>query len=149
MPGEVVGERVGVHELAALEPVAVAVEVFGAALGDDLDLRAVVAAELRGLPVGRDLEFRDRIHADAIGELLVDADVRDVLAVEREVVLRGAAAIDAHVTGTGVGGNAGNGLQQAGVVAAVDRDIDHLRAGDHARALRCLAFRAARRWLRR
>ena len=111
-------------------------KVLGAALGDHLNLRSVVAAEFGGLPVGRDLEFGDGVHADAISELLIDADIGHVLTVEREVVLRCAAAIDADVARARVGGDAGNGLQQAGVVAAVDRDVHHLFAGDDAGAFR-------------
>src|ERR1700681_2380772 len=53
---EVIDERVGVHELTALEPIAVAVKIFGAALGDHLHLRAIVTAEFGGLSVGGDLE---------------------------------------------------------------------------------------------
>ena len=124
-------------------------KIPGAALGDHLNLRAVVAAEFGGLRVGGDLELGDRVHADAISELLVDADIGDVLAVQREVVLRRAAAVGADVARSGVRGDAGNGLQQAGVVAAVNRDVHHLLARDHAGAFGAQRLKLYGGWLRR
>ena len=58
----VVAPEVGIEAFVLVEPIAGAVEIAGAAFGDDLNLRAGGAAELGRLGVGDYLEFADLVH---------------------------------------------------------------------------------------
>ena len=115
-----------------LEPVTAAMEVLRSGSRGDLNLRTRCAPEFRALAVRRYLELGDRIHADAISELLVHAGVGNGLSIDGEIVLIGSLSVERCRTGSCIGRCAGHGLQEAREIPAIERDIDDLPAGDDA-----------------
>src|SRR5262249_27114698 len=104
--------------------------ILAAASGHYLNLPAGVASELGAHAVGSDLQFRHRIHADAIREHLVHADISHVLAIYGEIVLIPTLAIDGGGTGVsrGVRRTSGHGPQQGREISISRREVHHLPA---------------------
>src|SRR5262245_61668628 len=100
---------------------------FGcSALAGHLHLGAGVTPELCALTCCRDFEFCNRIHADAIRELLVHTGVRYRLTVHCEIVLIRTLTVEGRRAGHSVCRRAGYGLEQAREIAAIEGDIQNL-----------------------
>jgi hypothetical protein len=147
-----VEERPRVEFVVAHELVRAAMELPRATFGDDVDERAGATAELRAVTRRQHLDFGNRVEAwlgDGIG---VRAVVHVVGAVDHEVRGRGSDAVD-RLSRRGQSqrervGRLDHGareeLEELGVVAAVQRDVVHLFAGDHAADVARLGLDVAR-----
>ena len=118
-------------------------ELVGAAARDDVDLRAARAAELGPVAVAQDLELLDRVERRVHEDRAVRPDVVVVGAVHRPQVRRDIAAahrqvgsaeqpLVLHVEGVGRA-HAGHERRELEEVAAVERQLARLSAGDDAR----------------
>src|SRR5438034_3376514 len=102
-----------------LEPVAAAMEVGCSGFAGHLHLCAGVSSKFGALAGGGHLEFCDRIHADAISELLVHARVGHGLTIDRKVVLIRALPIERGAARDSIRGSARNRLQQSRKIPSV------------------------------
>ena len=143
----------GVEEGVAEELVGGAVELVGAAGGDDGDLRALALAVGGGVGVGDDVELADGVDAEELAGGAAGGDVDErgagVLDAveEEEIVLRAAAGDGEHVADGGVRGadcrrSAGGVVDGAGVerdelvvAAAVEGKLFDLARVDEAGGL--------------
>src|SRR5262245_37192627 len=114
----------------AFEEITAAMKILSSTLSCHLDLCAGITSELGALTRGGYLELRDGIHADAIRKLLVHAGVGYGLAVDREVILIRPLAVERGRTGDGICGSTGYGFEKSGEIAAVERDVHDLPAGN-------------------
>ena len=124
-----------------------------AALGHDVDERAGAAAELGAVARGQDLDLGDRVEARVRDGVAVRAVVHVVGAVHHEVRRRRPHAVD-RLTGRAQADRErigrrdhgpGQQLHQLRVVAAVQRNVVHLLAGDDAAHVSRLRLDLARR----
>src|SRR6185369_6817520 len=142
----VIDKSVGVEAVVAVIPIAAAVELVAAALGDECNLATDAAAVFRLVAAGEDFEFSDGVDADADVHTAVVAGIDIADAVDGKLILRGAGAVDGEDVGAGAG--AGDGVAAAGrevhtghelrhveSIAAVDLDVLDLVAGDGGGAL--------------
>src|SRR5579883_2015528 len=116
----------------ALEPVAAAMEFRRSAFACDLYLRSRVASEFCALTGCGDFKFGNRIHADAIRKLLVDARVGHGLAIDCEVVLICALAVKRGRARNRVCRRARYSLKKPREITSVEGDVQYLPSGDDA-----------------
>src|SRR6516162_5716783 len=119
---KIINKSIRVHPLAALEPIAVSMEILRSALGDNLNLSATRSAEFGALRIGSDVELGNGIDVDAVRELLVYADIGYILAVHSIVVGHSGQAVKTHVRGAAciIRRDARDGSQQARVIAPLN-----------------------------
>src|SRR5580765_2040718 len=98
----------------------------------DLHLCPGVPPQLSALARRRYFEFCNRIHADAIGELLVHTRVRYSLAVYCEIILIRALPIKSCRTRHCISRRAGYGFEKTREIAAVECDIQNLSSRNDA-----------------
>ena len=119
------------------------VEVVAAATGGDVDLGPARAPELRAVAVAVDLHLGDGIHRGVDHDAAIGAGVVVVDAVDEPQVARDPAAADREVDAAGQGplvlgaralqgGHPRHQLHEVAEVTAVERQLAHLLARDHA-----------------
>ena len=136
-----VERRAGIQRVVADRVEQAAVIIVGAALGNDVDLRAARGARLRRVVGGADAELVDRVQRDVeagIGLLGLFLHAGGVDAVEGEVVVveRMSGEADVALRAVSIVDRARRQNHQAGPVAAADRDLLDLRRFNHAAHLR-------------
>ena len=116
------------------------VELRGAALGDQLNLRTRAAAILGLIGAGEHLEFRDRVVADGGVHAAIVAGIDIADSIDADLVLRGARAIRGKLVppvyaahGVRRSGSKLHSRNQFGQIernAPVYVDVGNLRSGD-------------------
>src|SRR5262245_8279703 len=141
-------EAVGVELFVAVKVVAGAVEIFAAALGHDLNVAARRAAVFGLIIRGQNLELRDVVEHQRDVLRAVRSGVDVGRAVNRQVVLVGAGAVDIEVGEAArtrrlrvdCAEHAWREFDQVEEVATVKRQVGHLLAADDLALLAALGF---------
>ena len=145
-PGAIIGERIGVHPLVAVEPEYRTVEVIGPGLGDDVDGSPAGASDFGRVVVGVHLELLDGVLAEGVrteagsASRLSEEEIVGVAAVDQQSIRRATLAGEGQVAAASrVLHDAWRQRREVDKVASIDGQV-----GDGALADNCTGRRAGR-----
>src|SRR5215217_2245753 len=99
------------------EPIAAAMEIGRSGFAGHLYLCTGIPPEFSALARRGYFELRNRIHADAIRELLIHSRVRYGFAIDGKVILVRTLSVEGGASGSCIGRSTGNSFQEAGKIA--------------------------------